>query len=85
MMPDSMHFIIEARAMDGYRLWIKFDDGAEGVVDLSDIVGKGVFTAWDDPARFREVRVDPEASTVVWPGDIDLCPDTLYEDLTKAG
>ncbi len=29
-----------------YVLWLRFDDGLEGEVDLSDLVGKGVFKAW---------------------------------------
>ena len=39
---------IELRPLDDYRLWIKYSDGIEGVVDLSKYVGKGVFSAWSD-------------------------------------
>ncbi|MFN8485771.1 MAG: DUF2442 domain-containing protein [Anaerolineae bacterium] len=41
--------LVEVRALDGYRLWLRYADGVEGVVDLSDHVGKGVFAAWEDP------------------------------------
>lgn len=33
----------------------------------------------NDPSYFAQVGVDPEAGTVVWPGDIDLAPESLYE------
>lgn len=79
-----MKKIVEAEAREEYRLWVRFEDGAEGEVDLSDLVGKGVFTRWEDPAEFRKVSIDPETDTVAWPGGIDLCPDSLYDDLVRA-
>jgi hypothetical protein len=29
--------------------------------------------------RIAQVAVNPEAGTVVWPGDIDLAPEPIYE------
>jgi hypothetical protein len=63
-------------------LWVRFDDASEGRVDLSDIAGRGVFKAWDDPAVWSAVRVEPGSRTVTWPGEIDLDPDVLYSDVT---
>lgn len=76
-----MHRIVSAQALENYRVRICFSDALEGVVDLSDLVGKGVFAAWNEPTEFAKVFVDTETSTLAWPGGIDLCPDTLYEDL----
>jgi hypothetical protein len=42
----SMYKIIEAKALEDYRLWLKYSDGTEGAVDLSHLAGKGVFAAW---------------------------------------
>lgn len=78
---SQMHHIVEVRPLENYRIWVRFADGLEGEVDLSDLVGKGVFAAWDDPAEFRKVFIDPETHTVAWPGGIDLAPDALYQDL----
>jgi hypothetical protein len=77
-----MQRVVTVRPLDGYRLSVRFDDGAEGVVDLSDLVGKGVFAAWTDRDRFLEVAIDPETGALAWPGGIDLCPDSLYEEAT---
>ncbi len=76
--------IIEARALDNYRLHLEFEDGVEGTVDLSEMVGRRVFSAWSDPDFFARVTVDPETRTVAWPGGIDLCPDQLYYDVAGA-
>ena len=75
--------ITRVEARTGYRLWIRFTDGTEGEVDLSPLVGKGVFAAWKDPEFFELVSVDPFTGTVSWPGDIDLAPDALYRDVTS--
>ncbi|MEJ2083881.1 MAG: DUF2442 domain-containing protein [Acidobacteriota bacterium] len=77
-----MKRIVDVEARQGYRLWVRFEDGAEGEVDLSDLVGRGVFEAWKDPTAFRKVTIDPESQTAAWPGGIDLCPDSLYEEVT---
>lgn len=79
-----MKKIVEAEARSDYRLWVRYEEGAEGEVDLSNLMGKGVFKRWEDPAEFEKVFIDPETHTVAWPGGIDLCPDSLYEDLVGA-
>jgi hypothetical protein len=71
----------EVKALEGYRLWLRYSDGVEGEVDLSRLVGRGVFKAWEDKAFFEAVRID-EAGAVSWGEEIDLCPDALYLKLT---
>lgn len=77
-----MHHIAEAKPLKNYKVWIKFIDGMEGVVDLSALAGKGIFSQWDDKKFFDSVFVDAESHTVAWPGGIDLCPDELYAEIT---
>ncbi|MBU6429125.1 MAG: DUF2442 domain-containing protein [Cyanobacteria bacterium REEB65] len=74
--------IVAASPGPDYLLWLRFSDGVEGTVDLSRLVGKGVFESWRDESVFRAVAIEPTFGTVVWPGDIDLCPDALYSDVT---
>ena len=68
-------------ALPGYRLQLEFVDGVAGLVDLSTKVGTGVFIAWQEPEIFAQARVG-ENGQVEWPGDIDLCADTLYLEIT---
>ena len=69
---------VESR--DGYRIWIEFEDGVQGEIDLSHLVGKGVFKAWEDRQFFEAVRISPYQA-IVWGKDLDLCPDTFYMEL----
>jgi hypothetical protein len=69
--------------LDHFRLRLTYADGTEGVVDLSDLAGRGVFALWNEPGAFESARLTA-SGTVAW-GDedeIDLCPDALYQRLT---
>ena len=70
-----------ARALEAFRVELVFTDGTRGIADLSDLAGHGVFQAWADPAVFRDVRIGPSGE-LVWPGQLDLCPDALYLRIT---
>lgn len=74
--------VVTAIPLPGYRLRLTFTDGSSGEVDLSHLVGQGVFQAWRDVRVFEAVRIDPLTRTTVWPGNIDLCPDVLYSQAT---
>ncbi|MEP7234280.1 MAG: DUF2442 domain-containing protein [Ignavibacteriota bacterium] len=65
-----------------YRLFIRFADGAEGTIDLSDIPRDGVFEQWSAPGFFQKVFIDPKTGTLAWPGEIDLDPYVLYSRAT---
>lgn len=60
-------------------LELTFEDGTRGEVEVLDRMRGPVFEGARKPEGFREVRVDEETGTVVWPGGADLAPDTLYE------
>ncbi len=72
------------RHVQDYRLELGFADGTRGELDFKDrIVGRGgVFTPLENVSFFKQVRVDPEAGTIVWSNDVDFCPDVLYSLVT---
>ena len=75
--------IVAAEARADYRIWIRFEDGLEGELSVEHLLGRGVFSAWSDPAVFRALYVDEDSGTVAWPGDIDLAPDALRTRLVE--
>ena len=72
---------VEVHALPGYRLWIRYSNGVSGEVDLSYLVGQGVFEAWQDHHNFETVRVGP-GRQITWGEEIDLCADALYIKIT---
>lgn len=69
--------ITEAKAVDRFHVQLRFDDGVSGVVDLGDLAGRGVFEAWEKAGIFEQVSVS-DVGALQWPGELDLCPDSLY-------
>jgi hypothetical protein len=73
--------IVAAKSLSGFQLQLQFDNGESGVVDLSALAGRGVLAAWNTPGVFDRVTVTDDGA-VEWPGEIDLCPDALYLQMT---
>jgi len=73
--------LLEVKPQKNFRLFVRYDDGTSGDVDLSTYAGRGVFSAWQEPGIFEQVRL-ADAGHPEWPGGIDLCPDALYMQLT---
>ncbi len=75
-----MKDVIDVKYLGDFRLLLTFEGGERREVDLgSRLSFKGVFAPLRDPAFFRQVRVNPDVGTIVWPNGADICPDTLYE------
>ena len=72
---------IEVKTLPNYRLWLRYEDGATGEVDLAHLVDKGVFKLWNNDQAFEKVYIS-EHGTITWSEEIDLCPDALYLELT---
>jgi hypothetical protein len=71
--------IVFVGVLDGHRLFLRFHDGGESVIDLADhIQFTGVFEPLLDPSFFHQVTLNPVSGTVEWPNGADLDPDVLY-------
>lgn len=71
----------EVEPRDGYRIWLRYQDGTKGEIDLSHLAGRGVFKLWNERTFFEMVCIS-SAGGVVWGEDVELCPDSLYMQLT---
>ena len=72
-----MLHVRNAKYVDGYKLWVSFDDGTAGEVDLENKLRGAVFEPLKEKLFFSQVAVDPELETVVWPNGADLAPEFL--------
>jgi len=73
-----IHHPVEVKALESYKIWLKYPDNREGVIDLSHLIGSGVFKAWENELFFKKVYINPETGAVAWDETIELCPETLY-------
>jgi len=76
--------VVEAEYVGDYKICLRFDDGAQGEVDLSGELGGPVFQPLRNLAAFRQFRLHPELRTIVWPNGADFAPEFLRGKLSLA-
>ena len=67
-----------AKYVGGFKVKVTFNDGREGVADLTDALDGPVFQDLKNQAEFARFHVDEELETIVWPNGADLAPEYLY-------
>ena len=73
--------VVRAEYRDGYRIWVEFNNGQSGIVDLSDALWGPMFEPLKDVQRFQRFVVSDTLHTLAWENDADLAPEYLYEKL----
>ena len=76
--------VTNVRFVRDYTLWLRFEDGTEGEVDLSAELSGRVFEPLRDAQYFQQVRVSPDLGTIVWPNGADFSPEFLYSKIHVA-
>lgn len=71
----------EAKHRHDYVIWIRFNDGTEGEVDLTNELEGEVFAPLKDIDKFKSFRVDSILETILWENGADLAPEFLYENI----
>ncbi len=71
----------EAKYLHDYIIWLRFNDGTEGEVDLSDELEGEVFGPLKNKRAFKNFRVDSEIQTIVWENGADLAPEFLADNV----
>jgi hypothetical protein len=67
-----------------YTLCVSFDDNTKQTVDFQPVLAGELYGPLRDLELFNQVRIDPEAETLVWPNGADFDPATLHEWHTNA-
>jgi len=74
-----MRYVVDATYLDGYRLRVRFDEGATKIVDLHPHLDGPLFEPLRDITYFKRFTVDHDVDTVVWENGADFAPEFLYE------
>ena len=68
--------IEEAQYLDGHRVWLKFSDGTDGKVDLTNDLDGPIFEPLKDTEYFKQFTL--EGHTLTWPNGADFAPEHLH-------
>jgi hypothetical protein len=80
-MPE--YTVVSVEPIGTHRLAVRFADGVSGEVELRDSFFRGVFAAIRDPVVFAMVHC--REGFVAWPGDLDLAPDAMHQEIAQNG
>jgi hypothetical protein len=77
-----MVWIINAKYVKEYQIWLRFNDNTEKIIDLKAKIlseQRKIFLPLRDPDCFKKVIFNPESDTIEWPNGVDIAPETLYQ------
>lgn len=74
--------VTDATYLHDYTIRLRFNNGAEGEIDLRNVLEGDVFGPLLDVERFKRFYVDSELNTIVWENGADLAPEFLLENMT---
>lgn len=69
--------VVKVEAKPDYTLFLEFENGEKRVFDMTPYMDKEPFARLKGSPLFGKASVD--YGTVVWPGNIDIAPETLYD------
>lgn len=73
--------VTAVKPLEGYRLLLTFDNGEQGIFEMTPYLDTGIFAELRDDALFASVRVSFD--TVEWSNGADICPEVLYNNSRK--
>ena len=78
-MHHPIHRVRSVEVVGLYALRVDFEDGTAQTIDLSSVLEGELFGPLRDPHLFKQVRVDSEVGTIIWPNGADFDPATLHD------
>lgn len=64
----------KVEAIGEYKIRLSYADGKQGVLDLSNLVGQGVFSSLKDKGNFQKVYLGSHGQ-IAWSEEMEICPD----------
>ena len=69
--------VVAVQPQEGFLLDMEFENGERRRFDMRPYLRYPVYRRLENTGFFSLARA--EHGTVVWPGDIDIAPETLYD------
>ena len=70
--------VLEVHPLADFQLDLVYANGERRRFDMKGLLSVKPWQSLRDPQVFQQARA--EYGTVVWPGEIDIAPETLYDD-----
>jgi len=78
-MEHPIYRVVQFEIVRPYTLRVRFDDGAEQVIDFGPVLIGELYGPLQDERLFMAVEIDPETRTLTWPNGADFDPATLHD------
>ena len=78
--------VTKVKPLEDYKLEVEFIDGTHGLVEMEQMIMSieaGVFSSLRDINTFNQVHLEYGVTT--WPGELDLAPDAMYDEIKSNG
>ena len=69
---------IEVRAIEKYKIYIKFKNGEEKILDMKEMLDKKYYQKLKDYEYFKNVKISKTGITIEWEDGEDIAPENLY-------
>ncbi len=78
-MDHPVYRVVDFEIMGPYRLRVVFDDRTQRETDFRGVLKGELYGPFHDESLFRQVSIDAEVHTLVWPNGADFDPATLHD------
>ncbi len=78
-MTHAVYKVVAFEIVGPHTLRVEFDDGAAQVIEFGPMLQGELYGPLQDERLFRQVEIDPEVHTLVWPTGADFDPAVLHD------
>ena len=73
--------VVDSKYLGGHKVWVSFNDGASGEIDLSSELDGKIFEPLKEAEYFRSFKL--RGHTLSWDNGADFAPEFLREKIAQ--
>jgi Protein of unknown function (DUF2442) len=78
-MEHPIYRVVDFEIVAAYTLRVIFDDHTQQIIDFRPVLLGELYSPLQDEKFFKQVEIDPEIHTLMWPNGADFDPATLHD------